>query len=65
MQSASYVALNQSVTQLGTQRYWPYPAIGKTNEFQHIYLCEIMSSGLTSVFSSEFREKLDFGFYSM
>ena len=54
------VALDETVIQLGTDRYWLYAAVDpKTNEFLHVRLFPTTNSGLTIVFLRELREKHD------
>jgi putative transposase len=56
----NYVAVDETVIQLGTNRYWLYAAVDpKTNEFLHVRLSATTNSGLTLVFLREFREKHD------
>jgi len=56
--SSNYVALDETVIQLGTERYWLYAAVDpKTNEFLHVRLFTTTNSGLTHVFLRELREK--------
>ena len=58
--SSNYVALDETVIQLGTDRYWLYAAVDpKTNEFLHVTLFPTTNSGLTHVFLRELREKHD------
>jgi transposase-like protein len=43
--SSNYVALDETVIQLGTDRYWLYTAVDpKTNEFLHVKLCTTTNS---------------------
>ena len=52
------VALDETVIQLGTDRYWLYAAVDpETNEFLHVRLFPTTNSGLTIVFLRELREK--------
>ena len=54
------VALDETVIQLGTDRYWLYAAVDpETNEFPHVRLFPTTNSGLTFVFLCELREKHD------
>jgi len=56
--SSNYVALDETVIQLETERYWLYAAVDpKTNEFLHVRLFPPTNSGLTHVFLHELREK--------
>ena len=49
--SLNYVALDETVIQLGTERYWLYAAVDpQTNEFLHVKLFPTTNSGLTHVF---------------
>ena len=58
--SSNYVALDETVIQLGTERYWLYAAVDpKTNEFLHVRLFPAANSGLAFVFLRELREKHD------
>jgi putative transposase len=58
--SSNYVALDETVIQLGTERYWLYAAVDpKTNEFLHVRLFPTTNSGLTHVFLRELSEKHD------
>ncbi|MCU4717759.1 IS6 family transposase [Halapricum hydrolyticum] len=58
--TSNYVALDETVIQLGTERYWLYAAVDpKTNEFLHVRLFPTANSGLTHVFLRELREKHD------
>jgi putative transposase len=58
--SSNYVALDETVIQLGTERYWLYAAVDpKTNEFLHVRLFPTTNSGLTLVFLRELRKKHD------
>ncbi len=58
--SSNYVALDETVIQLGTKRYWLYAAVDpKTSEFLHVRLFPTTNSGLTHVFLRELREKHD------
>jgi transposase-like protein len=55
---SNYVAVDETVIQLGTVRYWLYAAVDpKTNEFLHVRLFLTANSGLTLVFLRELREK--------
>jgi putative transposase len=58
--SSNYVALDETVIQLGTDRYWLYAAVDPTtNEFLHVRLFPTTNAGLTHVFLRELREKHD------
>jgi len=58
--SSNYVAVDETVIQLGTKRYWLYAAVDpKTNEFLHVRLFPTTNSGLTLVFLRELSEKHD------
>jgi putative transposase len=58
--ASNYVAVDETVIQLGTDRYWRYAAVDpKTNEFLHVRLLPTANSGLTLVFLREIREKHD------
>jgi transposase-like protein len=58
--SSNYVALDETVIQVGTERYWLYAAVDpKTNEFLHMRLFPTTNSGLTHVFLRELRKKHD------
>ena len=58
--SSNYVALDETVIQLGTERYWLYAAVDpQTNEFLHVKLFPTTNSGLTHVFLRELSEKHD------
>ena len=49
--SSNYVALDETVIQLGTDRYWLYAAVDPTtNEFLHVRLFPTTNVGLTHVF---------------
>ena len=55
---SNYVAVDETVIQLGTDRYWLYAAVDpRTNEFLHVRLFPTTNSGLTLVFLREFSEK--------
>jgi putative transposase len=52
--SSNYVALEETVIQLGTERYWLYAAVDpKPNEFLHVRLFPTTNPGLTLVFLRE------------
>ena len=58
--SSNYVAIDETVIQLGTERYWLYAAVDpKTNQFLHVQLFPTTNTGLTLVFLRELREKHD------
>ena len=58
--SSNYVAVDETVIQPGTERYWLYAAADpKTNEFLHVRLFQTTNSGLTHVFLRELSEKHD------
>jgi putative transposase len=58
--SSNYVAVDETVIQLGTDRYWLYAAVDpKTNQFLHVRLFPTTNSGLTLVFLRELSEKHD------
>ena len=58
--ASNYVAVDETVIQLGTERYWLYAAVDPTtNEFLHMRLFPTTNSGLTLVFLRELREKHD------
>jgi putative transposase len=58
--SSNYVAVDETVIQLGTERYWLYAAVDpRTNEFLHVRLFPTANSGLTHIFLRELREKHD------
>jgi len=58
--SSNYVALAETVIQLGDERYWLYAAVDpRTNEFLHVRPVPITNSGLTHVFLRELSEKHD------
>jgi len=58
--SSNYIALDETVIQLGTERYWLYAAVDpETNEFLHVKLFPTTNAGLTHVFLRELREKHD------
>jgi len=58
--SSNYIALDETVIQLGTERYWLYAAVDpNTNEFLHVKLFPTTNSGLTQVFLRQLREKHD------
>ena len=57
---SNYVALDETVIQLGTERYWLYAAVDpKTNESIHVRLIPTTNSGVTHVFLRELKEKHD------
>lgn len=59
-QSSNYIAVDETVIQLGTNRYWLYGAAdAKTNQFLHLRLSLTTNSGLTLMFLRELREKHD------
>jgi len=58
--SSNYVAVDEVVIQLGTDRYWLYAAVDSTtNEFLHVRLLLTTNTGLTLLFLRELREKRD------
>ena len=58
--SSNYIALDEPVIQLGTERYWLYAAVDpNTNEFLHVKLFPTANSGLTQVFLRQLHEKHD------
>ena len=58
--SSNYVTLDETVIQLGADRYWLYAAVDpETNEFLHVKLFPTTNAGLTHVFLRELREKHD------
>jgi putative transposase len=58
--SSNYIALDETVIQLGTERYWLYAAVDPTtNEFLHVKLFPTTNSGLTQVFLRQLHEKHD------
>ena len=58
--SSNYVALDETIIQLGTERYWLYAAVDtETNEFLHVRLFPTTNSGCTLMFLRELREKHD------
>jgi len=58
--ASNYVAVDETVIQLGTERYWLYAAVDpKTNEFLHVKLFPTTNSGLTQLFLRELSEKHD------
>ncbi|MBX0325863.1 IS6 family transposase [Halomicroarcula sp. F13] len=60
--SSNYVTVDETVIQIGTDRYWLYAAVDPTtNEFLHVRLFPNTNSGLTYVFLRELREKHDIG----
>ena len=58
--ACNYVAVDETVIQLGTERYWLYAAVDpRTNEFLHVRPFPATNSGLTLVFLRELRGKRD------
>jgi putative transposase len=58
--SSNYVAPDETVIQLGSERYWLYAAVNPdANEFLHVQLFPTTNSGCTLVFLRKIREKHD------
>jgi putative transposase len=58
--SSNYVALDETVIQLGTERYWLYAAVDpKTKDVLHVRPFPTTNSGLAHMFLRELREKHD------
>jgi putative transposase len=58
--ASNYVALDETVIQLGTERYWLYAAVDpKTNKFLHVRLFPTTNAGLTQMFLRELRKNHD------
>ena len=56
--SSNYVALDETVIQLGTERYWLYAAVDpETNEFLHVRLFPTRPTVFTKQFLQELQEK--------
>jgi len=54
----NHVAVDETVIQLNTERYWLYAAVDPdTNRLLHVRLYPTRTTAITSIFLSELREK--------